>query len=1096
MNYWEVIMFDLYELTPEKFEELCFDYMKLVYDSGQYELYHTQYMHDGGKDIVVKFYDKLHKYKIWAECKLHKDSIGLEEIGKSIVLVLSHRINKIILFSASKIRENTKKEILTVSMNQNLEVEFLDDQILIQRLSDYPDLLKKYFSSYNESSNHLDYEDVQINTFISEYYEDFENQSTNAICYLKNGNLFYIYIHIKNNTFHELSNFNIKMDKDLEGINILEKSNFCNITEISPYSDNLFFFLCEDIDYYRDVVLPNVIISYFENDKYFEITKKLPNLNLSKYLIYGFRGKDYINFLSNQVDKALNLSQRKLPQIIDIRGASGIGKTRMLDEIEKKYLRKSTLIFRYDCGLYFDYDILKYLIFDMLDIPLVKRKVEFTLEEFQKYEKKFEIEKKCKEVLSEFIFKDQSLLNVNLLCESIVELFEYVQIKYKKAILILFDNLQKMSVVTSKLLTQILTYVLSNQIQVTIVLSTNTSIQTKRKNDLEDDLILLSKTKKNQINFFKSDGFSEEDKTLFLMEIFNRKLPSDEFISKLAKFIGNKPIEIITACNYLKNKNIVSCNNDEWFISNHEGLESFFTHPINNYSDILKNNLETIFSLLREDEQFQIKEIFSAIVSFKNRMPSFFVTTANLNVKLINMFIDYKILKYDSLENIFSFYHDLIYLYCMKNAYFNTGMLDEKICNYLINFNLYNKDYYFFFIYLRRRNIEKVKTLGLSIIKKDIENYNYQEAIEIGTILYQDRDVKLDFLYYLECSTFYCYCLSQSGNKELSCKIFYSLVDKVLTHQSALPVERVCEFYRDAVNAHLQCFHFNLAQEIMKTYKKIKNMDKKNYFLILNREGVILLSLNKMEEAKKKFNESLILAEKLSNGKFWTSTTHSDLALLYFYSPNNKMNKQLCIEQFTMAIQDYQKCKDVTRYRSYEILWHKAFINILQQEYNQAFSILNLALNEKHYEVYSSYRLNNLLALTELKLGKVLDAENRLLKIKSMCEVNNYESGIIRICNNLAIINYIRDDLSSAKNYFNIAMRYINSKEISLKLYPILSNQLLFFSINQCEQSKINLIRNLVTESKDYRLITHCSSIASLKQGFTFWNFDGFDYMF
>ena len=89
---------DFYTLTPATFEEMCFEYAKQIYNKDDYILFHTRYTHDGGKDIETKFFDEIHEYKIWAECKHHRRNIGLEEIGKNVVLVIAHNINKIIFF--------------------------------------------------------------------------------------------------------------------------------------------------------------------------------------------------------------------------------------------------------------------------------------------------------------------------------------------------------------------------------------------------------------------------------------------------------------------------------------------------------------------------------------------------------------------------------------------------------------------------------------------------------------------------------------------------------------------------------------------------------------------------------------------------------------------------------------------------------------------------------------------------------------------------------------------------------------------------------------------------------------------------------------
>lgn len=207
----------------------------------------------------------------------------------------------------------------------------------------------------------------------------------------------------------------------------------------------------------------------------------------------------------------------------------------------------------------------------------------------------------------------------------------------------------------------------------------------------------------------------------------------------------------------------------------------------------------------------------------------------------------------------------------------------------------------------------------------------------MGESIFKNDLIKtIDLTCYLNCVTKYCQCLSLSGNKELSCNVFYSLTDFVLVNQNKLDNDRVCSFYRDSINAHLQCFYFNKAKEILCSYKQVTNKSAMQEFLVANREGVINLSLENFSKALTNFNDSLNIAKTLPNPNFWTSITHSDIALLYFYSMPSSENRALCINEFQKAIDEYYKCFDDTQYRKREILWHSAFINLLQNNFHDA----------------------------------------------------------------------------------------------------------------------------------------------------------------
>lgn len=1089
--------FNIYELTPERFEELCFDYIKQIYTGIEYDLYHTQYNHDGGKDIVVKYQDKLHTYKIWAECKQHKDNIGLEEIGKSIILVLNQKINKVILFSASKIRESAKREILTISASHNFDVQFLDGDILFNTLKHFPDILLNYFPDIQINDIEKTDATIDFDSYISEYFDGHEDIDNNNVCYLKYGNLFYLCIFIKNHTNNKYCNIKIKFTKNVSNINIVEKANVPLDFEINPYSDYIFKYLCEGINYYRQIKFPQLQITYEDsNNNYFCQQLDIPIVDFSQYIAYDFRGKEYIEFISNYVNQSIDYTQKGIPQLFNILGKSGTGKTRLLDEIEKRYLKANTSIYRFDCFDFNDYELIKKMVYDLMEVPKSKRNLEFSIDEFNLYADILNINCRCRDILSTYIVKNKDNIFNHSFYEAVSELINYRQKESNKKMLFIIDNIHIMSTLTLNVIKTIIKNFLTERNKITFILSANTDEYRKNIIDYINYFKKMIDKKKQQIFFFECNGFDEKDKMLFWMDVLNRKIPNDKLVVQLMNHVGNKPIELITACNYLKKGGILKKNKiNEWNLVKTGDLECFFQTSCREYNNLLNENFKLLFSKFTSSQKNNLYDILSAVVSFKNRMPAFYVTWADLDVSIISILINNNVIKYRQNESCYSFYHDLIYKYCENNPLFNTGRMDNQIMEYMDEYNIFNKDYLLFYIYIRCGNFEKAAELAIPLMKSLKSSYLYSEAIDIGSTIYENPCMEKNIKFYLEAATYYCYCLSQSGNKELSCRIFYSLVKKVLSNQHLLPSERVCEFFRDAVNAHLQCFYFKQAEEILQNYKRVEGLNDKYKFLILNRSGVVNLSLSKFDDAIKDFNTSLIIADQMENGKFWTSTTHSDIALLYFYSEVNEHNRKLCLKEFNDAINDYDKCIDDTRFRKYEILWHKAFLCIMQEDYKKAAYFLDDALNQRYSEIYSVYRLNNLFALVDLRSGRINEAETRLLMVKSLCEVNQYESGLIRVCNNLALIYVLKQNYKWAVEYFELSMQYLNSENLSLKLYPLLTNQYKL-ALAQNDSAHAKRIQNVIYETKNKRLIEYVNNSEILKNGFTFWNIDGYDYIF
>ena len=130
----------------EQFENICYAYASEKYDADAYKVTITARRKDGGRDIVI--YDKEQKRSSWGECKHHKSSLGLSEIGKNVVLAITNNISKLIYFSTSSITPNTKCEILKAARIHGFDVLFLDGDKLDEEIVSCKKILLQYKKFY------------------------------------------------------------------------------------------------------------------------------------------------------------------------------------------------------------------------------------------------------------------------------------------------------------------------------------------------------------------------------------------------------------------------------------------------------------------------------------------------------------------------------------------------------------------------------------------------------------------------------------------------------------------------------------------------------------------------------------------------------------------------------------------------------------------------------------------------------------------------------------------------------------------------------------------------------------------------------------
>ena len=636
---------DFYLLTPSQFEDMCYEYAQNIYSSKEYVLYHTHYSHDGGRDLEINFYDQLHRYKIWAECKQHKRDIGLEEIGKNVVLIIARRINKVIFFSASKIRKNSKTEILRIGKRMNFDVCFLDDENLKSELEKYPDLVNKYFTNYKNNSININSPKMQV--FLS---EDNDSYSENKkVFYLREGKTFNVNILIKNMTKNYYSNVNIDWldeNDDIKIINYNEEDDLPN--ELLPLTDYLITYLCQIKTLkYEEIELPNLILNYsfVTNDNYLEVI--LPKLNLTRYIVHPLNGKKYLEFLYNDIEKVIIKSKTGLFQLISIEGKSGCGKSRIINETKTTMIKNKYLYLTFDSYDYDELDIFRKIICDIIDIPYKHKNILYNQSQLEQILISSQISKEASEIISEFIFnKKISIDKINYISQYISLLIE--KISKTKNIFIAIDNIQNNNQIFFDIIKDLI--ISFEKINCNIILVT--ALNTERITDENSATIVKYRKfienkksiKPNQFISFYPVGF-EDDITVFWMETLNRHNPKDNLVQCLIKKFGDNPLEVTTVADYLKQNLILKqMGNEEWYISKHIEFQKILESTFLDFQVIFKKRILAIFSQY-PSHLLSMKEIISTLILFNNSIGAYNLSRIVNSPESINILRTHSIIK-------------------------------------------------------------------------------------------------------------------------------------------------------------------------------------------------------------------------------------------------------------------------------------------------------------------------------------------------------------------------------------------------------------------------------------------------------------------
>ena len=1109
-------MIDLYSITPQAFEDLCCDYISNIYNKDKnYQVDHTRYSHDGGRDIEITFYDELHHFKIWAECKQHKRNIGLDDIGKNVVLIISKHIHKVIFFSVSEITESAQLEIIKIGDKLNFSVSFLCGDKLLLQLKTQPELLIKYFGNAaleelrRQHSRPIIEDRITINCSISEFNNDnllpVKEQSP---VYLRSGEMFNIYVHLRNETSAPFREITVEMFAAPNAIKMTNTKWSHDI--LASQEDIVACFEGEIISKQKSrIALPKVALRYHTRKAARNQIISLPELDISKCKIYPFIGKSVTEFMSNQIGQALEWSARSHAQIIDLRGVNGSGKTRLASEIQKRAACLGLHPIYLNCTDYIENDLIRKLLCELLHLPFYRGKINYSREDVEELIQIQGGSATFSNIMASFVCggvwkKEFS----HYLVESIAH---FLQEPYREAgYHITIDNTQALHPELLKLLIRLSELLSKNPSPTIIIFISNTERRAASPKTFQTFLSYLDEKGRAHSPGFLSytcSAFREEDATVLLMQLFGFKNPCDPLLRELLKHAGRLPFELTMAMEYLSDMNIIKWHNaKEWLIPDVEKFRAFLSNGFTEKCSILTSRANAWNQTHTVAQTSKFTDILSTVVTFGGILPYSYISDNRLDQNILDEMNQMLWLAPSHTQRGMTFFHDNIMDFCRSMPqYNNNAKVLRKIINWLtINqeIEIPHREKIQFFCYYNLGRVSDAFRFGQELLCKS-NQLPYEDTLEISRTLYEDSLAKENPGTYLQIAEIYARAVASMDNKELGSTIYEEAIAYLKLHPSATDVTSSCRLLHQAINSQLQSAKYDNAIEWLGILEHLPELPLKYQFITENRYGVTFIALGQFEEAAERLQSALKIASNQLKDRFWTSTAHSDIALYYFYhwrAYGRETTKKHIICEFEAAISDYNICETHSISRDIEMSWHKAFVRILQAQYNSAIAFANecIQLSEEHSQSYGLSRGYNLLALSQLLNGDIEDAVATLEEGLHTCMLYAFPSGIFRMYNNLGVLHYHNSDCEKAGYYFKLAKSTLDG-QIEFKQYPVLTNLMLV--ADRLKDTKLQReVEHYCNEVTSTELFEYCKDIINNRHdvldAFSFWGFDGAGYIF
>lgn len=874
-------------ITPEKFEELCVSYLRYLKGTN-FIIKGTRYCKDGGKDIKGVAENDI-PYEIWAECKKHGRSIGLDEISKNVVLVLSENINELIFFSTSNITAGAQKHISNLAARHNFSVAYYYGDKLLSGLAELPIFRNNQTVQLNKGD---DKKGLAINLHLSKYANS-DYYESNTTIVLQRDTVFYIDIFFTNNSSKTI------MDIDIE----IPCSNYMLFSiqpynkhfHLQPYCDRIVQIKVNVVNCMRKYNIPKIRIQYKYNGEK-QITPLYAGTVDPTHLIYfPLIGVELNNFLKLTVEPLLEVADPNT-YIIDIRGGSGVGKSRLIKELLLIGDAHNWHIKHYDGNNNKDLRIIKDLLCSFIGLPFYSGNINFTSDEIRKILKSQGDNEEFAEVLYDFIYKNKTNDEILYYIEdAILYLLKHPYLDYPYILSI--DNLQEIDISVLYILEHLLSILGNTAAKFIIILGTNTErIPSKNQENLSEFLSVLDCYDDDYRLYQELYPMDYMGAKAFYIGLLKNVENHEDLLNLLINKAGTRPFDMIMQLKYMQEKHILSWQEgNSWYIHNFDRFDSFVKEVPVKSTDLIRQRVQaqlTLFKENRAENYYQrcFKTLVKCLLLFKDNLPIEFLHYINIDEQTVVELINSLFFRYDENEPEIHFYHNNLYLYFYsQKIYLYDAEIANRVARWLENeseCSIKNKDVILLDCYIKLECYETAKIKGIECLKNSFDIYNYADAVSIAELLLSTKKIKLKDNESFEIKLLLADAYRERIDHEKGAQLYNELFKELKEKSTLLPEQEINTFYHKAINANLNSNYPDLALNILKHFEKT-NITMPFYKLILyDRFAVVYLALGDVDSAKENIKEAIDMAEKAKNTE-WMGIVYSDYAYLQYRGYQN-----------------------------------------------------------------------------------------------------------------------------------------------------------------------------------------------------------------
>ena len=795
-----------------------------------------------------------------------------------------------------------------------------------------------------------------------------------------------------------------------------------------------------------------------------------------------------------------NVIPKKYVRILFVYGKSGMGKSRLMSEIESKAYEYSYRVIHADFREKEEFQAMRDLIFALLSLPTTKHKIHLSFSDFQTTFKD-KIDNEYISILHNFLYEENTKVSYNKLTNAIIELFVFSS--EREALLVGIDNIQELSHDLQILFWNVLERCKELSIPICFLFSQNTERFQNDNHTLVKYLNLHGEKRENYVHAYECNLLGQTDAVTLMQQLLHLTPENKQIIADILEANGTSPMDILLLSKTLsQTEGLFNQIGEYQYIKN--------TNLFSKKASIISASTDAIVEI-RLDNLHKINictweaymELFSLIFFFDGNLPMEIFEECNFNREMLSLSNENLLTKINYKENIITFYHEKIFSYWRKKQIGVSAQKLQIVCNYCVKnrCNNISNSYFFLKTLVALKNDINVIDIGLSILEKyKKENQNIfvcktcdillqildktKRPLEYFRVLFQKADFLLERVNIAE---------AEKAFEEA--KAIVSIKNTIFTEKD------VVHFYHKYINQKLHTHQYAKALDVLQEFEKINSLRSDTSLIINDRYCVALYSLGKEKAALKKIDKVIEIAEKSKNN-IWLSIAYSDKAFTYYFNSRDK--KQVYLN-FCEAIKYYHLSNDADGIsRKIEIYIQETMTHILEEKEDLAMESIQIAMQTAE-EVNYGYLLipiMNINAYLLLKKNDIDTALSILEKAFSYATTFSNTKALISIYNNFGNIYLLKNSFQEALNYYRAgfailreiclpqnSIRYIGLLCNMIKVYTVLNKQALI--LEELREYKFQALDAYISQCKN--AINIGTDISSFHYGIL--AYKGYDYL-